>query len=211
MFDIAWGEFIVIGAVALIVIGPKELPSVLRTVGQWTTKIRRMGAEFQNQFQEAMREAEMADLKKDVESLNETTSGFAKFDPAKWQPRDEAHKSAETDSALAVFDDGTTAPPAEAPASEAPAPEAPAPEAPAPQVPPPDTQTPVPRDPAAAPEAASHAAFPPGAESAIWPAAAPDVPAVPSGAGASPAPSIEVPASSGSAAAAAPVGTNGHA
>jgi sec-independent protein translocase protein TatB len=196
MFDIAWGEFIVIGAVALIVIGPKELPSVLRTVGQWTTKIRRMGAEFQNQFQEAMREAEMADLKKDVESLNETTSGFAKFDPAKWQPRDEAHKSAETESALAVFDDGTTAPPAEAPAS---------------QVPPPDTQTPVPRDPAAAPEAASHAAFPPGAESAIWPAAAPDVPAVPSGAGASPAPSIEVPASSGSAAAAAPVGTNGHA
>ncbi|MEA2952541.1 MAG: sec-independent protein translocase protein TatB [Alphaproteobacteria bacterium] len=70
MFDIGWGEFIVIGIVALIAIGPKELPGVLRTLGQWMTKIRRMGSEFQGQFQEAMREAEMADLKKDIEELN---------------------------------------------------------------------------------------------------------------------------------------------
>src|SRR5258708_28187769 len=67
MFDIAWGEFVVIAVVALIVIGPKELPGVLRAIGQWTTKIRRMAAEFQGQFQEALREAEMADLKKEVE------------------------------------------------------------------------------------------------------------------------------------------------
>src|ERR1700733_7842498 len=105
MFDIAWGEFIVIGAVALIVIGPKELPSVLRTVGQWTTKIKRMGAEFQNQFQEAMREAEMADLKKEVDSLNDAASGFTKFDAAKWKPKDEAQSNAETLSALGVFSD----------------------------------------------------------------------------------------------------------
>ena len=71
MFDIGWGELVVIGVVALIVIGPKELPTVLRTVGQWMSKIRRMAAEFQGQFQEAMREAEMADLKKQVD---ETTS-----------------------------------------------------------------------------------------------------------------------------------------
>src|SRR3954464_15238863 len=64
MFDIGWGELVVIGVVALIVIGPKELPTVLRTVGQWMGKIRRMASEFQGQFQEAMREAEMADLKK---------------------------------------------------------------------------------------------------------------------------------------------------
>jgi len=58
MFD--WNEIVLIGVVALIVIGPKELPAVLRAVGQWTTKIRRMAGEFQSQFQEAMREADAA-------------------------------------------------------------------------------------------------------------------------------------------------------
>src|SRR5205085_10106152 len=71
MFDGSWGKLVIIGVVALIVIGPKELPSVLRTVGQWMGKIRRMASEFQGQFQEAMREAEMADLKK---QFDETTS-----------------------------------------------------------------------------------------------------------------------------------------
>ena len=73
MFDVSWGKLVIIGVVALIVIGPKELPTVLRTVGQWMGKIRRMAAEFQGQFQEAMREAEMADLKK---QFDETTSGL---------------------------------------------------------------------------------------------------------------------------------------
>ena len=57
MFDISWGELLIIGMVALVVIGPKELPGVLRTVGQWMAKVRRMAAEFQDQFREAMREA----------------------------------------------------------------------------------------------------------------------------------------------------------
>ena len=69
MFDISWTEFLLIGVVALIVIGPKELPAVLRTLGQWTRKVRSMAADFQNQFQEAMREAEMADLKKQVDDI----------------------------------------------------------------------------------------------------------------------------------------------
>src|SRR5262245_35227402 len=73
MFDVSWGKLVIIGVVALIVIGPKELPAVLRTVGQWMGKIRRMAAEFQGQFQEAMREAEMADLKK---QFDETTSAL---------------------------------------------------------------------------------------------------------------------------------------
>jgi sec-independent protein translocase protein TatB len=64
MFDIGWSELVVIGVVALIAIGPKELPGVLRTVGQWMGKARRMAGEFQGQFNEAMREAEMADIKK---------------------------------------------------------------------------------------------------------------------------------------------------
>ena len=73
MFDIGWGELVIIGVVALIVIGPKELPGVLRMVGQWMGKIRRMAGEFQGQFQEAMREAEMADLKK---QFDETTASL---------------------------------------------------------------------------------------------------------------------------------------
>ncbi len=64
MFDIGWSELVVIAVVALIAIGPKELPGVLRMVGQWMGKARKMAGEFQGQFQEAMREAEMADLKK---------------------------------------------------------------------------------------------------------------------------------------------------
>ena len=80
MFDISWTEFLLIGVVALIVIGPKELPAVLRTVGQWTRKVRSMAADFQGQFQEAMREAEMSDLKKQVDDLAHDVKNY---DPLK--------------------------------------------------------------------------------------------------------------------------------
>jgi sec-independent protein translocase protein TatB len=80
MFDISWTEFLLIGVVALIVIGPKELPGVMRTLGQWTRKVRSMAADFQNQFQEAMREAEMADLKKQVDDM---AHDFTHIDPLK--------------------------------------------------------------------------------------------------------------------------------
>src|SRR5215475_7959992 len=81
MFDIGWGELVVIGIVALIAIGPKELPTVLRTLGQYMGKVRRMAAEFQGQFQEAMREAEMAELKKQAEELKSSVSDLTNFDP----------------------------------------------------------------------------------------------------------------------------------
>jgi sec-independent protein translocase protein TatB len=81
MFEIGWSELLIIGIVALIAIGPKELPGVLRMVGQWLTKIRRMAAEFQGQFQEAMREAEMADLKKQVDEMTTAASELTHFDP----------------------------------------------------------------------------------------------------------------------------------
>src|SRR5258707_679327 len=76
MFDIGWSELVVIAVVALIAIGPKELPAVLRMVGQWMGKARKMAAEFQGQFQEAMREAEMADLKKSFDEGKEAETGF---------------------------------------------------------------------------------------------------------------------------------------
>jgi sec-independent protein translocase protein TatB len=77
MFDIGWSEFLVIAVVALIAIGPKELPGVLRMIGQWMGKARKMASEFQGQFQEAMREAEMADLKKSFDEVKEAATGFA--------------------------------------------------------------------------------------------------------------------------------------
>jgi sec-independent protein translocase protein TatB len=76
MFDIGWSEIAVIAVVALIAIGPKELPGVLRMVGQWMGKARRMASEFQGQFQEAMREAEMADLKKSFDEVRDAASGL---------------------------------------------------------------------------------------------------------------------------------------
>ena len=77
MFDIGWSEFALIAVVALIAIGPKELPGVLRMVGQWMGKARKMAAEFQGQFQEAMREAEMADLKKSFDEVREAATGLS--------------------------------------------------------------------------------------------------------------------------------------
>src|ERR1700686_1640626 len=110
MFDIGWSEFVVIAVVALIAIGPKELPGVLRMVGQWMGKARRMASEFQGQFQEAMREAEMADLKKEVDTLTDTAKGFtsglaSQFDPlkeaTKWEPRVNSTADSTTDEAKA--------------------------------------------------------------------------------------------------------------
>ena len=82
IFDVGWGELVLIGVVALIVFGPKELPVVLRTFGQYMTKIRRMAAEFQSQFQEAMREAEMAELKQHFDTIQDAAKGIGSLDPA---------------------------------------------------------------------------------------------------------------------------------
>ena len=114
MFDISWGELVLIGMVALIVIGPKELPTVLRTVGQWATKVRRMAAEFQGQFQEAMREAEMADLKKQVDDIGGSAQKFTDFNPIDTIRREVA----------GAFDDKTMTPPPSDPLASADAPPA---------------------------------------------------------------------------------------
>ncbi|MGU3542895.1 Sec-independent protein translocase protein TatB [Methylobacterium sp. A52T] len=72
MLDMSWGEVMLIGGVALIVIGPKDLPKALRTVGQITTKLRRMAGEFQMQFNEAIREAELDDVRREVDGIRNT-------------------------------------------------------------------------------------------------------------------------------------------
>ena len=88
MFDIGWSELLLIGIVALIVIGPKELPGALRTLGQWMAKIRRMASEFQGQFQEAMREAEIDQLKKDMDDMAAKAKDYTNFDPIEDVRRD---------------------------------------------------------------------------------------------------------------------------
>jgi sec-independent protein translocase protein TatB len=110
MLNIGWGEFLIIGIIALLVIGPKELPSVLRTIGQWTTKLRRMASEFQGQFQEAMREAEMADLKKEVDDMTSQVKGYADFDPAGAVRKEFDHTQQQIENAFADKPAEPTAP-----------------------------------------------------------------------------------------------------
>jgi len=69
MLDVGWSELVIIGVVALVVVGPKELPALLRTIGQWAGKARRMASEFQGQLNDAIREAELDDVKKSVDDL----------------------------------------------------------------------------------------------------------------------------------------------
>jgi len=88
MFDIGWSELLLIGVIALIAIGPKELPGALRTLGQWMAKIRRMASEFQGQFQEAMREAEIDQLKKDMDEMAAKATDYTQFDPIEDVRRD---------------------------------------------------------------------------------------------------------------------------
>jgi len=77
MFDFGAGELVVIGVVALVAIGPKELPGLLRTVGQAVGRMRRMAGDFQNQFNDAMREADMADAQKLISDIKSDMSGVA--------------------------------------------------------------------------------------------------------------------------------------
>ncbi len=63
-FDLGWSEMLVIGAIALVVIGPKELPRALRTAGTWARKARSMTRELQGSVEEMIREAELDEVRK---------------------------------------------------------------------------------------------------------------------------------------------------
>jgi sec-independent protein translocase protein TatB len=122
MFELDWGKLVIIGVVALIVIGPKELPGVLRMMGQWMGKMRRMATEFQGQFQEAMREAEMADLKKQVDDIKSAASDFGSsvtnYDPLATPSKSPDAPVAETADAATTTATASAA--AEPPVADAP-------------------------------------------------------------------------------------------
>jgi sec-independent protein translocase protein TatB len=109
MFDIGWSELLLIGIVTLIVIGPKELPSALRTMGQWMTKIRRMANEFQNQFQDAIREAELAELKKEVDDMAAKAATYVNIDPLEDVRKDIEKAAGDLPSFDAVTETGPVA------------------------------------------------------------------------------------------------------
>jgi sec-independent protein translocase protein TatB len=85
MFDLDVSKMIVVGIVALAVIPPKDLPRVMRTVGQAVGKMRRMATEFQGQFMDAMREvereADLESVKKEFQAINEQAKVDTAFDP----------------------------------------------------------------------------------------------------------------------------------
>jgi sec-independent protein translocase protein TatB len=71
MFDIGASEFLLIAIVAIVVIGPKDLPRALRTAGQWIAKIRRMSGHFRSGIETMIREAELAEMEKKWREQNE--------------------------------------------------------------------------------------------------------------------------------------------
>ncbi len=83
MLDIGWGELFLIGVVALIVVGPKDLPALFRTVGQFTGKARAMARDFQRSLEQAANEAGMSDVQKSLRSIDQSldaaTSSARKF------------------------------------------------------------------------------------------------------------------------------------
>lgn len=96
MFDIGWDEMLFTAIVAIVVIGPKDLPRALRTAGQWIAKIRRVSGHFRAGVENMIREAELDEMEK------------------KWREQNEAimhahPPAAAAEAALIGFDPGTTA------------------------------------------------------------------------------------------------------
>jgi sec-independent protein translocase protein TatB len=127
MFDITSSKLLILGIVALLVIGPKDLPALLRTIGKYMGMIKRQAAEFRAQFDEAMRESELADLKRDVETLGreaeQTMRAAEQSVERDWtQAQDSVTTALDTNTATAHTTPAEVAGPEPAPADAAPSP-----------------------------------------------------------------------------------------
>ncbi|MDR3435995.1 Sec-independent protein translocase protein TatB [Telmatospirillum sp.] len=147
MFDIAWSELALIGAVALIVIGPKDLPKVMRVMGQWTRKARLLTSEFQHNFDELVRQAELDEVRRQVQAVN----------PEAIKAKVENMIDPKAIEAALKIDPAATPAVAE---PTAPAPSSAAPEIPAPGIAAPDVSVPVPVVPEAVASSTAPAADP---------------------------------------------------
>jgi sec-independent protein translocase protein TatB len=72
--SLGFQEIILLGIIALVVVGPKDLPLLLRKLGKWTAKLRGMAQEFRTGFDELARQAELDELRREVDALRRTTS-----------------------------------------------------------------------------------------------------------------------------------------
>ncbi len=149
MFDLAWGEIFVIGLVAVLVLGPKELPTAMRTLARAIRKVRNLGSEFQGHFNEMLREAELDEVRKQVQKFSQTSlvEHVANYVDPKGEVAKEVNEALTDPDAVppAVQDPAATpstpeiaapeiadlAPPAAAPAAAVPAQPSPAQAAPA--------------------------------------------------------------------------------
>jgi sec-independent protein translocase protein TatB len=182
MFDIGWTEMLVIAVVMIVVVGPKDLPKMLRTFGKTTAKMRSMAGDFQKQFNEALKEAELDDIKKSVDTLkglNPATEIKKQLNPFEKAASDVRAgldatmkpKPADVAPAAVAAEPLKNGPVSETPSSAMPGASAPLPQAaaasPDPAAPPPQAQ------PAAAAAAVAEAAEKPVAKSAGAKAAGP--------------------------------------
>lgn len=94
MFDVSWSELLILGLVTLIFVGPKELPRFLNTLGRYAGVVRRQANEFRAVFEQAMREAEMDQIQKDVRAVSDGVKASL----------DEATRSVESVKAAAKVD-----------------------------------------------------------------------------------------------------------
>jgi sec-independent protein translocase protein TatB len=138
MFDIGWQELLVIAVVALIVIGPKDLPVAIRAITRWIARARELARDFQHGIDEVVREAELDELKKQVtqiqhvdvnKKIEETIdpTGEIRRDLALDDVRQELDRTAEAVSSTASTESGPGAEPATPAPEPAPQPTLPAP------------------------------------------------------------------------------------
>src|SRR5690349_19568585 len=69
MPDLSWSHILLVLVVALVVVGPKDLPKLMRTLGQWMGKARQMADQFRSSFDEMTRQAELDELRQELETL----------------------------------------------------------------------------------------------------------------------------------------------
>ncbi|GGE45374.1 hypothetical protein GCM10007276_23200 [Agaricicola taiwanensis] len=89
MFDIGWSELLIVAVVAIVVVGPKDLPDMLRNLGRGMRAIRRMASEFQGQFNEALKEAELDGVRDEFNRFRSSASDLTRFQDIPSIARDE--------------------------------------------------------------------------------------------------------------------------
>lgn len=133
MFDIGWSELLVIGAIALIVVGPKDLPKMLRTFGNVVGKARGMAREFQRTMEDAAREADVAELRDVQKSMSDWNRKIGAGAPKAYAEKALGLKDDDAKPAAAAPSVPSAPPSAETPAPQPPSmPEPPRPDAAAP-------------------------------------------------------------------------------